>query len=494
MRIWSSRPGRVVGALLVALTNGCGGESDPIVPAVPTLAVVTRPSAQDTVRAALVQALVVDLREGATKLSGKLVRFEVSPPQDTSRRNERAAVVCGVSSPTCLDAIPPSTFAVDITDADGRADAVIRFGTVAGDAWVFITAPELGLRDSVKITVLPGAAARLLVQNPDSALFPGRQYLLRTRVVDRFGNVRTDPVTYSAVTSNVTIDASGRVTAGSVGRGRIAIRAGQAIDSAFVSVVPLGAVLGYRHSQPDLGSVVAINLDGSGYRVIAKNASHPRQGPNGEILVLVGSAPRRTRIHVVQPDGSLRRVSTSDATLDGEGPAHLSTDGWLYFAGYKPPVSALWRMRMDGSGSERLTFGYAESFPWPSPDGTRLVFEHFDYLIAPDLFDVRTRQVQELGIFRGETPAWSPDGKRIAYSDGVGYYLRVINADGSGLRSIFLTGHQLVIDWTADSQWIICTSVDGINLVNPDTAEIMTLAFGAGLAQPARLNAVLPVP
>ena len=74
---------------------------------------------------------------------------------------------------------------------------------------------------------------------------------------------------------------------------------------------------------------------------------------------------------------------------------------------------------------------------------------------------------------RHGAPAWSPDGRKIAFGrdrDGSNDEIYVINADGSGQRRLTQSGRQPL--WSPDGQKIAFTSKrngnDDIYVMNPD--------------------------
>ena len=114
-----------------------------------------------------------------------------------------------------------------------------------------------------------------------------------------------------------------------------------------------------------------------------------------------------------------------------------SARGQIAFVG--PPVGSdaqIFLMNADGSGITELTTGPGTHWdPAWSPDGTKLAFSNAGgiYVMNPDGSGVVRL------IDNGAEPAWSPDGKRIAFSvfqsDSTGAsiaQIAVVNADGSG--------------------------------------------------------------
>jgi TolB protein len=137
----------------------------------------------------------------------------------------------------------------------------------------------------------------------------------------------------------------------------------------------------------------------------------------------------------------------------------------------------IWIMRADGRERRRLTrSGHGIDFdPDFSPNGRRIVFRSSRGRYAPDRYgigleairivDVRTRRERQIqprtgGLF----PAWSPDGKTIAFSglrsDGAPVdTIQVMRPDGSGVVDLGMPGE--VATWSPDGTTIAFGSHPG---------------------------------
>lgn len=196
-----------------------------------------------------------------------------------------------------------------------------------------------------------------------------------------------------------------------------------------------------RVSQPNVPAVVPTPTQTS-------NAT-PHE--NGRIA-FVRTSHGNDDVYVIQPDGSGLKRLTMDPAVDWH--PSWSPDGTrIVFSSRRDGRSSIYAMADDGSGVTRLTSGLGNDYePAWSPDGEGIVFrraigdtEEADndlWLVNPD--GSEPRQLTS-GHWCDLSPAWSHDGKRIIFArryDGSATHssLKVINADGSGLRDVVVPG------------------------------------------------------
>lgn len=191
--------------------------------------------------------------------------------------------------------------------------------------------------------------------------------------------------------------------------------------------------------------------------------------------------PSQASLLVSNADGSGERALTQGA-LD-YNPAWSPDGKWIAFTSERNGSADLYRVRLDGSGLERLTddpaFDDQAAF---SPDGSQIVFVTTRASGKANLWilDVQTHRAKPLtsgpgGDFR---PAWSPDGKWIAFSSDresslpmakgrwehlhlVDIYL--VRPDGSGLKRLSRHGDFCGSPkWTRNSQSVVayCMSAE----------------------------------
>ena len=93
-------------------------------------------------------------------------------------------------------------------------------------------------------------------------------------------------------------------------------------------------------------------------------------------------------------------------------------------------------MAADGSHPRRLTKPGAESSPSWAPDNIHLAVALSGRVSRVAVLDTRTGRTRLL-VSKAAAPAWSPDGRLIAFLGAGSRPLRVVRPDGTGERSLF---------------------------------------------------------
>jgi Tol biopolymer transport system component len=260
-----------------------------------------------------------------------------------------------------------------------------------------------------------------------------------------------------------------------------------------------GQKLAFVSRRDGNAEIYVMNADGSGRRNLTRTPSSdldPVWSPDGRAIAFVQKkcVPSRpcatayeTYLYVVNADGSgLRRLTTH--------PAHLFNPSWS--ADGKTIRYGRSLVYADGSGHRELPRNVPLAGAW-SPDGQRIAVVRVAHSPADE------RNPTKLGLFVMNAdgsdarrvaryaswgdPAWSPDGRRIAFRIGPRTFGRdgnsdlfVVNADGSGLRR--LTRGAANLRWFA---W----SPDGRTIAFLRNGEVYIVkADGSGERRLTQLN------
>ncbi|MBA3426064.1 MAG: PD40 domain-containing protein [Rubrobacter sp.] len=239
-------------------------------------------------------------------------------------------------------------------------------------------------------------------------------------------------------------------------------------DSGWAVWKPGGAKLAFDSNRADpdptdsdaINDIFKMNPDGTGIVKLTHSDSFSSDAgwsPDGSKIAFASdrrNGAGRQEIFVMDADGShVRRVSTlPEAALYDLAPRFSPNGKQLVFTRYRtdPGTSALFTVRVDGSGLRQLTpWGNGAGDADWSPGGKKLVFEAYPnkgcfgeiYTVEADgqhltnITDNRCRS-------GSADPVWSPNGKKIlfmsahAFSGGFGFGLATMNPDGSARHFI----------------------------------------------------------
>ena len=454
-------------------------------------------AATDTIDARLAQPLTVEVhRDDGTLAHGAVVRFESLPPADPARRSEAAIYVCAVKAATCGQTngalSSASLIALDTADASGIASVAVRLGRVAGEALVRIVVQEIGVADTVRFTVLPGAPGIVRVVVSDTALgIGGTAFLPAPRVTDRYNNTIPVVPTISSGPGNVfTLNpATGVITANAIGTQYLYARVGAIADSTRVRVPPVGRLVVWVPSQR---AVRLVDVSGTGLVRTLFQAT---------VSSIIGVFPRfdatRQRIVLHQgPEavfgGSSNMVTVIDTSganrRDIGGPGVFSTvinerqlaDGSLLVVARRVEEAAsaplsLWRVATDNTltlvatlpGLAATAYGGADI----SHDGTRVA-----YIASASSSGELRVLVAASGTFtiidpNARAPRWSAQGDRLAFlvpggnSGSFDGTMAVINSDGTGRRTFGNSIYNPGIAWSPDGVYVVASTFGTLTVI-----------------------------
>jgi WD40 repeat protein len=482
--------------VLLILMSGC---ADSVGSGAPGIVVLGGSGAPDSALAIRSEPLKVQVRGTNGKPSrGVVVRFGREPGPLP------IVYTASIARPTSWQYATEDT-----TDGQGMASAYVRHGTLAGNATLTVTAPEVNQSTTVSYSIRPGAPVRVRILPEDTALYVGGSYALRAAVLDRHANV-VGPVPITTPSPSITLTSDSVVSGVTIGRAIILTQSAIGADTSWASVVPVGTIGAHffgRFVGDSMGPVV-MNLDGSEFRRVFVTGPTPREytpGPggaprwyaNGQRLVFDANMDGTSRLYTAGLSGDLSRlIQRSTEGINETEPAPDWTGDWIYYVSRISSRDAILRATPDGSVVERITpvddeFAFLRA-PSPSPDGSKLAYiatranwEIDWHLLVRDLTNGR---VIQLGV-KGASPAWSPAGDWIAYIAGShSGALRVIRPDGSGDRALTTGAFFSGLTWSPDGRYMIANRADlpwVMSLINVASGEQLPLGFAHGMYGPA---------
>jgi Tol biopolymer transport system component len=242
-------------------------------------------------------------------------------------------------------------------------------------------------------------------------------------------------------------------------------------------VGPLEAALSPLDSPEDVIASMGCDAASTPWPTKVSTSPPPAASPTLEASVAgPGCGPDAPRLVVPRPasetdfdlflvclNGSLERLTQGPGS-DAQGV--LSPDGSQVayvrntvttVGGVESSTFDLMVVNADGTSPRALvTDRPLLDFPTWAPDGRRIAYDDGITNTAIFILDLETGAVRKVG--RGAAADWSPDGQRFAYvgwEEGFDQAIFVMNVDGSYVRRLTgATGQDLDPAWSPDGEWI----------------------------------------
>ena len=205
---------------------------------------------------------------------------------------------------------------------------------------------------------------------------------------------------------------------------------------------PDGRYVAYHHDalwtedSTDVSGLYILDLErDSTWLVVEGSARSPDWRPDGERIAFTTG-----NIYTIRPDGSDLRQVTDHGSASF--PSWSPDDTRLSYDATSLPQKGIWLVDPDGTKRKHLGLGrdpdwstHGRSLLYEGPPGTS---DSGPQLWTADTSATDSVQVTDNDFVNNRYPAWSPDGKWIAWSplDENGFALWIMRADGADKRKL----------------------------------------------------------
>jgi len=213
------------------------------------------------------------------------------------------------------------------------------------------------------------------------------------------------------------------------------------------------AYTSYRRTLPDiLISNIFVGTLEEPSKGVGQNFL-PVFSPDGRQIAFMSNRDGNSEIYVMNRDGSGVRRLTDNPAIDST-PTWSPTGTQVAFTSDRTGTPQIYVVGADGTGLRRLTFeSYADRATWSPAPYNEIAFAArtgpgFDIKIL-SLADGVTRQIT-FGEGTNESPAWSPNGRHMAFTSTRAGRTQIftVDRDGRNVRQITRDGNNSTPNWS----------------------------------------------
>jgi TolB protein len=277
------------------------------------------------------------------------------------------------------------------------------------------------------------------------------------------------------------------------GSRRVAIT-GDALDAA-PTFSRDGTRLAFLRGVDGVKSLWVADADGSDQRALSGDAglgdNSIEWSPDAKAIMVATNSDNGSRISIFPTDGSLA-VRTLDVGMPAEGPTWRPPDGKeILFRGTTGTGFGLFAVRPDGTGLRSVVPANGVNewdglfFNW-SPDGTQIAYQWRDGDGDQLIYVIPAAGGQRRPITSNESVGalWSPDGSKVAFSDGISdpAVVGVASADGSApVVRTTMPADPVAYAWTPDGTKVLFASGDEreLFLFDPVNGQVEPTSWSA---------------
>ena len=213
------------------------------------------------------------------------------------------------------------------------------------------------------------------------------------------------------------------------------------------------AYTSYRSGEPDIliSNIFAGTME-SPTKGVGQNFL-PVFSPDGTRIAFMSNRHGNPEIYVMNRDGSDVRRLTDNQAIDVT-PTWAPSGTQIAFTSERTGSPQIWVIGADGTGLRRISFeSFADRPTWSPPPLNEIAFAArtgpgFDIKIL-NIASSETRQIT-FGEGSNESPAWSPNGRHLAFMSTRAGRSQVftVDRDGRNLRQITRDGNNTTPNWS----------------------------------------------
>jgi Tol biopolymer transport system component len=194
------------------------------------------------------------------------------------------------------------------------------------------------------------------------------------------------------------------------------------------------------------------------------------------------------RIWTVKADGSdLKQITKQDGDEQDVDPMFSPDGKAILFTSTRGGKAGVWRMAADGSKPERICDG--DQAEW-SPDGAKIALRRNERIFARSLADGKEKGISPDDWPHCSGPAWSPDGKTIAFAarweKGNGVFL--VAAEGGAPVKVYDQQGACEPHWSPDGTRLVYETETHICTINPDGTKNRVVTYFGGVQRYGRFS------
>ncbi len=209
--------------------------------------------------------------------------------------------------------------------------------------------------------------------------------------------------------------------------------------------------------------------------------------PKG-LIVFSSNRSGPWHIFTVRPDGSDLKELTKAGADDQDVDPVFSPDGKsILFTSTRGGTVGIWKVAVDGTKAERICDGDQAEM---SPDGKRIALRKKEQLVVRDLTGGSEKVISPKDWPHCSGPAWSPDGKTIAFACrwDAGNALFTVSPEGGEPVKVYDKKGSCEPHWSPDGKRLVYETETNICTIDPDGKKNRPVTFFGGVQRYGRFS------